>query len=114
MKNDLLNALLMISIIAPACNTTAANTLITEAHVEFQDKKRQKSLKVSLKVNRCARKFSFEEVPDLLLLEKEADSAIWSVETEVSKYEPDTDLAILDSDSDLDMGDDICEVGNDF
>ena len=42
MKNDLLNALLMISIIAPACNTTAPNTLITKAHVEFQDKKCQK------------------------------------------------------------------------
>ena len=35
MKNDLSNALLMISIIAPACNTTAANTLITKVHVEF-------------------------------------------------------------------------------
>ena len=31
MKNDLLNALLMISVIGPACNTTAANTLITLA-----------------------------------------------------------------------------------
>ena len=42
MKNDLLNALLMILIIGPACNTTAANTLITQAGVEFQDKKHQK------------------------------------------------------------------------
>ena len=42
MKNDLLKTLLMISINFPACNTTAANTLITQACVEFQDKKRQK------------------------------------------------------------------------
>ena len=54
MKNDLLNALLMISIIAPSCNTTTANTLITKARVEFQDKKCQKktcSFRRSLKVN---------------------------------------------------------------
>ena len=38
MKNDLLNALLMISINGPACNTTAANTAITQACAEFQDK----------------------------------------------------------------------------
>ena len=56
-----------------------------------------------------------EEVPDLLLLqEREADSVISSVDTEVSKYELATDLAISDSDSDLDVDDDICEVGNDF
>ena len=42
MKNDLLKTLLMILINFPACNTTAANTLITQACVEFQDKKRQK------------------------------------------------------------------------
>ena len=56
-----------------------------------------------------------EEVPDLLLLlEREADSVISSVDTEVSKYELATDLAISDSDSGLDVDDDICEVGNDF
>ena len=33
MKNDLLNALLMISIITPEWNTTAANTLITNVKV---------------------------------------------------------------------------------
>ena len=56
-----------------------------------------------------------EEVPDLrLLLEREADSVISSVDTEVSKYELATDLAISDSDSDLDVDDNICEVGNDF
>ena len=77
MKNDLSNALLMISIIAPACNTTAANTLITKVHVEFQGKSARKNrvaFKVSLKVNRWARKFPYEEIPDLLLLEREADS----------------------------------------
>ena len=42
MKNDLLNALLMISIISPACNTAAVNILITKTHAEFQDKKCQK------------------------------------------------------------------------
>ena len=35
MKNDLLNGLFKILIIAPGCNTTAANTLITKAHDEF-------------------------------------------------------------------------------
>ena len=43
--------------------------------------------------------------------EREADSVISSVETEVSKYELATDLLILVSDSDLDMEDGICEVG---
>ena len=55
-----------------------------------------------------------EEVPDLLLLEREVDSVISSVETEVSKHELATNLAIWDSDSDLDMGDILCDVGNDF
>ena len=55
-----------------------------------------------------------EEVPDLLFLEREVGSVISSVETEVSKYEPATNLAIQDSDSDLDMDDIICDVGNDF
>ena len=44
MTNNLLNALSMILIIAPACNTNAATTLIKKAHVEFQDKKCQKKL----------------------------------------------------------------------
>ena len=44
-----------------------------------------------------------EEVPDLLLLEREIGSVISSVETEVSKYELAINLAIWDSDSDLDM-----------
>ena len=48
-----------------------------------------------------------------LLLEREVVSVISSVETEVSKYELATNLAIRDSDSDLDI-DDICDVGNDF
>ena len=43
--------------------------------------------------------------------EREADSVISNVETEVSKYELATDLLIMVSDSDLDMEDDICEVG---
>lgn len=42
MKNNLLNALLIISINGPACNTTSANTSITQACVEFQHKKHQK------------------------------------------------------------------------
>ena len=72
------------------------------------------ALEVSLKVNRWACKFPHEEVQDLLFLQKEADSAISSVETEVSKYEIATDLAISESDSDLDMDNNICEEGNDF
>ena len=51
-----------------------------------------------------------EEVPDLLLLEREVDNVISSVETEVSKYELATNLV----DSDLDMDEIICDVGNDF
>ena len=35
-----------------------------------------------------------EEVPDLLLLERQVDSVILSVETEVYKYELATNLAI--------------------
>ena len=54
-----------------------------------------------------------EEVPDLLL-EWEVGSVISSVETEVSKYELVTNLAIWDSKSDLDMDNIICDVGNDF
>ena len=55
-----------------------------------------------------------EEVPDLLLLEREIGSVISSVEAEVSKYELATNLAIWDADSDLNMDDIICDVGNDF
>ena len=44
MKNYFLNALLMISIVGRACNSTAANTLIAQACVEFQDKKPSKKL----------------------------------------------------------------------
>ena len=55
-----------------------------------------------------------EEVPDLLLLEREIGSVISSVETEVYKYELATNLAIWDADSDLNMDDIICDVGNDF
>ena len=56
-----------------------------------------------------------EEVPDLLLLEREVGSIISSVETEISKYELATNLAIWDdSDSDFDMDDIICDVGNNF
>ena len=53
-----------------------------------------------------------KQVPDLLFLESEVDSVISSVQTEVSKYELATNFAILDSDSDLDMDDIICNVGN--
>ena len=45
-----------------------------------------------------------EEVPDHLLLQMEVGSVILSVETEVFKYEIATNLAILDSDCDLDVG----------
>ena len=55
-----------------------------------------------------------EEVPDLLLLEMEVGSVISSVETEVSKYEIATNLAILDSDHDLDVDNIICDIGSDF
>ena len=55
-----------------------------------------------------------EEVPDFLLPEREVGSVIPGVETEVSKYELATNLAICDSGSDLDMDDIICDVGNDF
>ena len=69
---------------------------------------------VLLKVNRWARKFPYEEVPDLLIPERKSDSVISSVKTEVSKYALATDLAMLNSDSDLDMDDNICEAGSDF
>ena len=55
-----------------------------------------------------------KEVPHLLLLEREVGSVISDVKTEVSKYKLATNLAIWDSDSDLDMDDIICDVGNDF
>ena len=55
-----------------------------------------------------------EEVPDLLPLERQVDSVISSVETEVSKYELATNLAIWGSDSDLDMDDIILDGGNGF
>ena len=55
-----------------------------------------------------------EEVPNLLLLEREVGSVISSVETEISEYELATNLAIWDSDSDLHMDDIICDVDNDF
>ena len=59
--------------------------------------------------------YRFQEVPDLLcLLEREVDSVISSVETEVCKYELATSLAKSDADSDLDMDNDICDKGNDF
>ena len=77
-------------------------------------RKNRVAFRVSLKVNRLARKFPYEEVLDHLLLERETNSVISSVETKVSKYELATDLALLDSNSDLGMDDDICEVGNDF
>ena len=54
-----------------------------------------------------------EKVPDLLLLEREVGSVISSVETEVSKYELATNVAIWDSDRNLHM-DIICDVGNYF
>ena len=54
-----------------------------------------------------------EEVPDILLPEREVDSVISSVKTEVSRYELSTNLAIWNSDSDLDMDEIICDVGND-
>ena len=55
-----------------------------------------------------------EEVPDLLPLERQVDSVISSVETEVCKYELATNLAIWGSDSDLDMDDIILDGGNGF
>ena len=55
-----------------------------------------------------------EEVPDLLLLETEVNSVISSVETEVSKYELATNLAMSDSDSDFDLEDDTCDIDNHF
>ena len=55
-----------------------------------------------------------EEVSDLLLLERKVGSVISSVETEVSKQELATNLAIWDSDSNLDMDGIICDVSNDF
>ena len=57
--------------------------------------------------------FINEEVPNLLL-EREVGSNISSVETEVSRYELATNLAISDSDSDFAMDNNICDVGNDF
>lgn len=86
MKNNILHALLTISISCPARNTTAANTLITQVCVEFQGKKlapeknlcfrsviKSKSMGMQVSMN--------EEVADLLLLESETDSVISSAET---------------------------------
>ena len=116
-ENDLLSALLMILINGPACNTTAANTLITHACVEFQYKKRQKksrSFRSVIRSKSVGTQVSInEEVTDLLHLEREVDSVISSVETEVSKYELATNLAVSGADRDLYM-DDIFDVGNDF
>ena len=55
-----------------------------------------------------------EEVPDLLLLERAVGSLISSVETEIFKDELATNLAIWESDSNLGIGDIICDVGNGF
>ena len=78
MKNDLLNALLMISINNPTCNTAASNTLITQACVKFQDKKHQKksrSFKSVIKSKLMGTQVSInEEVLDLLLVRKLAVS----------------------------------------
>ena len=86
MKNNILHALLTISISCPARNTAAANTLITQVCVEFQGKKlapeknlcfrsviKSKSMGMQVSMN--------EEVADLLLLESETDSVISSAET---------------------------------
>ena len=86
MKNNILHALLTISISCPARNTTAANTLITQVCVEFQGKNlapeknlcfrsviKSKSMGMQVSMN--------EEVADLLLLESETDSVISSAET---------------------------------
>ena len=117
MKSDLLNAMLMILINDPACNTTA-NTLITQASGGFQDKKphkKQCSFQKVIKSKSMGTQVSInEEVPAFLLLEREGDSVISSVKTEVSKYELATNLATSDSDNDLDMDDDIFDVGNNF
>ena len=117
MKNDLLNALSMISIIGPASNTTAVNILITQVCLEFQDKKSQKkacSFRSVIKSKSMGTQVSMnEEVPDLFF-PSVILSVISSVETEVSKYQPATNLTIFGCDSDLDMDDDICDVGIDF
>ena len=108
----------MISIIGPACNTTAGNTLISLTCVELQDKKRRKKLcsfrSVIKSKSMDTQVFVSEEIPDLLLLEMEVHSVISGVETDVSKYEIATNLVILGSNSDLDMSDDVCDVGHDF
>ena len=99
-------------------NPCAPNTLITQACVEFQDKNRQKkpcSFRNVLQTKSMGTQISMnEEVPELLLLEREVDSVISGVEIEVSKYELAADLAISDSDSDLNFDDNICDAGNDF
>ena len=105
----------MILINGPACNTTAANISITQACVEFQDKKPQKNRAAFIKRKSMGTQASMnEEVPDLLLLERKLENVISSVETEVSICELATNLAISDSDSELGMGDDICDVGNEY
>ena len=106
----------MILINGPACNTTAANISITQACVEFQqDKKPQKNRAAFIKRKSMGTQASMnKEVPDLLLLERKLENVISSVETEVSICELATNLAISDSDSELGMGDDICDVGNEY
>ena len=78
----------MISINGPACNTTAANTAITQACVEFQDKNCHKnpcSLRTAIKNKSMGKHISMnEEVADVLLLERDVDSVISSVDTGVS------------------------------
>ena len=78
MKYDLLDALFMISIIGAACSTTVANTLITQACIEFQDKKCQKKLcsfRSVIKSKLMSMQVSInEQVPDLVLLKREAVS----------------------------------------
>ena len=96
----------------------SVNILITLACLEFQDKKYHKkacSFRNVIKSKSMGTQVSInKEVPDLFLIESEVDSVISSVETEVSKYQLATNLAILDSNNDLDMDDDICDVDNDL
>ena len=67
-----------------ALTNSCVNKDLWKNHVAF---------KVSLKVNRWE---------------------VGSVQTEVSKYELATNLAIRGSDSDLDVDDIICDIGNAF
>ena len=81
---------------------TCANKRFLKRLCSFRNVVKSKSMGTQVSMN--------EEVPDLLLLEREVDNVISSVETEVSKYELATNLV----DSDLDMDEIICDVGNDF